>query len=166
MNLNSLFSKAGVSGNMTQDITLLAVIIIASLLFGLFIGRFKLVTVLINIYIAFALLATVPEKYLVDYNYRLIFFYAALVILTLAGRKLFEIYISSSGSGFMWRVFAMSFLEVVFLLSITLAILPKKIALGYVSPNAYQYLASADWRFVWMVVPLIFIFIIHKRLNR
>jgi len=66
----------------------------------------------------------------------------------------------------LWRVFAMSFLEVVFLISIVLSIVTKKMALEYISPTAFNYLASENARLAWMIIPLAFMFFIHKRLNR
>jgi hypothetical protein len=164
MNLNLLFSKIGISQSLAQDATLLLLIVLASFVLGIFIGRYKLITVLISIYVSLAVLAVVPEGYLADYTYRLGFFAVAVIVMTLTGKKVFDAYIS--GTGFMWRVFAMSFIEVAMLISITLSIIPKKIALSYVSQNAYYYLASENARFIWLVIPLVFIFIIHKKLNR
>ena len=166
MDLESLFSKIGVSQNFVQDATLLLIVILASFIFGMFIGRYKLITILINIYVSLAILSAVPAGYLENYTHQLIFFFAALIILTLVSKRLFEIYISGSGSGFLWRVFIMSFLEVMLLLSIALSIAPKRIALDYVSGMSYQYLASPEAQFIWMIIPLAFMFAIHKRLNR
>lgn len=166
MDIGVFLGKLGVSQALTQDISLLIVIALLSFVFGMFIGRYKLITILINIYVAFAIIMVVPSRYLVDYVYKLIFFLAGVIILTLISKRLFEIYISGSGSGFLWRVFMMSFLEVVFLISIILSIVPKKIALGYISPTAYIYLASDNARLVWMIIPLAFMFFIHKKLNR
>mgnify|MGYP001036833149 CR=1 FL=1 len=166
MDLGSILGKIGLSQELTQDVSLLIVIALASFVFGMFIGRYKLITILINIYVSFAVTMAVPAKYFSDYLYELIFFLAGVIILTLISKRLFEIYISGSGSGFLWRVFAMSFLEVIFLISIVLHIIPKKVALGYISPTAYQYLASENATFLWMVAPMAFMFFIHKRLNR
>jgi hypothetical protein len=166
MNLSLILSKLGVSQDMAQDATLLLVVVFASFIFGMFIGRYKLVTILINIYVSLAILAAVPVGYINGYTQTLIVFFATLITLTLVSKRLFEIYISGSGSGFLWRIFAMSFLEVVFLISVVLSILPKKVALEYVSANSYDYLASPIAQFVWMIIPLAFIFVIHKRLNR
>lgn len=166
MNLGLILSKLGVSQNMAQDATLLLVVVFASFIFGMFIGRYKLISILVNIYVALAILAAVPAGYINGYTQTLIVFFATLIILTLVSKRLFEIYISGSGSGFLWRVFAMSFLEVVFLISIVLSILPKKVALEYVSSNSYDYLASPIAQFIWLIIPLAFIFVIHKRLNR
>lgn len=166
MNLTLLLSKIGLSANMSQDITLLLVVVFVSFIFGMFIGRYKLISILINIYVSCAIINAVPEKYLTDYSYKLIGFFALVIILTLFGKKLFEIHISGAGSGFLWRVFAMSFLEVVLLISITLTLIPQKIALTYVSRFSYNYLASENAHLFWLVFPLAFMVFIHKRLNR
>jgi hypothetical protein len=166
MNLSLLFSKLGLSASLSQDITLLLVVIFVSFIFGMFIGRYKLISILINIYVSLAIISAVPEQYITDFTYKLLGFLILVVLLTLAGKKLFEIHISGAGTGFLWRVFAMSFLEVLMLISIVLTFVPKKIALDYVSSSSYVYLASENARLIWLVAPMVFMFIIHKRLNR
>jgi hypothetical protein len=166
MNLTLLLSKIGLSASLSQDLTLLLVVIFVSFVFGMFIGRYKLISILINIYVSLAIINAFPESYLSDYTYKLIGFFILLVLLTLAGKKLFEIHISGAGTGFLWRVFAMSFLEVVMLISVALTLVPKKIGLEYVSPSSYEYLASENARLFWLIIPLAFMVFIHKRLNR
>lgn len=166
MDIGSFLVGLGVSPQLTQDISLFLLVAVLSFVFGMFIGRYKLITILINIYVAFAVTVSVPDKYFTDYVYELVFFLAGVVVLTLVSKQLFEIYISGSGSGFLWRVFAMSFLEVVFLLSIVLSIVPKSVAMEYVSPAAYGYLATENAHLAWMIIPMAFMFFIHKRLNR
>ncbi len=166
MDITHLFAQFGIDPKTAQDITLFLIIALLSFVFGMFIGRYKLITILINIYVAFAIMMAVPAQYFADYTMKLIFFAAGVIILTLISKRLFEIYISGSGSGFLWRVFVMSFLEVVFLISIIISIIPKKVALGYVSKTAYGYLASDNARLIWMIMPLAFMFFIHKKLNR
>lgn len=137
-----------------------------SFVFGMFIGRYRLISILVNIYVSFTIVSVVPERFFTEYYYKVILFWAIIVILTLASRRLFEIYITGSGSGFLWRIFVMSFLETVFLISVSLSLLPKKIALNYVSADAYQYLASEWASLIWMLIPLAFMFFIHRRINR
>jgi hypothetical protein len=166
MNLDLLLSNLGLSKAMAQDASLLIIIILVSFVFGMFIGRHRLVTILINIYAAVALLGAVPDKFFGTFNYKLLAFLAIVIGMTILGKKLFEIYLSGSGTGFLWRVFAMSFLEVVLIISVIFTIIPKKEALAYVSVTAYGYLTGDWWRFLWMAAPLVFVFIIHKKLNR
>lgn len=166
MDLGIILGKIGISPALTQDISLLLVIIVFSLAFGMFIGRYKLITILINLYVAFAVVTVVPESFLSDYLYELILFLALVVVLTLLDKKLFESYISGSGVGFLWRVFAMSFLEIMFILSIVFSIVPSKVALDLISPAALEYLTSENASLFWAVVPLVFMAFISKRLNR
>ncbi|MFZ5982534.1 MAG: hypothetical protein ACOYS2_03125, partial [Patescibacteria group bacterium] len=89
-----------------------------------------------------------------------------VVALTVFGKELFDIYISGSGTGFLWRVFVMSFLEVVLIFSVVFSFLPRKTALEWISGDALNYLAGDWFRFVWAVAPLLFLFVIHKKINR
>lgn len=166
MNLSSILAKLGISSSFTQDVTLLIVVVLASFIFGVFIGRSRLISVLISAYISVAVISVVPVAYLSDYNYQVIAFLALLIILVLSGRKMFEVSISGVGSGFMWRVFLLSFLEVILVASIVISFLPAKIALGYVSPSSYVYLASQEAKLIWMVAPLVFLLFIQKRVHR
>ena len=166
MNLSQVFAQLGFSQKTTLDLTLLLVLAFVSFVFSMLIGRYRLITVLNNIYVAIAVLGAVSVKLLPDYFNRLLLFFGIIVILTILGKKMFEIPISGGGKGFLWRVFVMSFLEIMLVLSTILAIVSKKIALGYVSPNAYDYLVLNNAPLIWMLLPLVFLFLIHKKISR
>ena len=166
MNLSHIFVQLGFSQKTTLDLTLLLVIVLISFLFGMFIGRYRLITVLINIYVSIAIINAVSVKLLPDYSNRLLLFLGSILVLTILGKKMFELPISGGGKGFLWRVFAMSFLEIMLVLSTVLTIVPKKVALEYISPNAYDYLALNNAPLFWMLLPLIFMFLINKKIGR
>ncbi|HRY82929.1 MAG TPA: hypothetical protein P5232_04515 [Candidatus Moranbacteria bacterium] len=163
MNFIELFSKIGISPSFMQDFSLLIVIILLTVAFAFLVGRGRLIAVLMSAYISLALLEAFPGNYLKDYSYELIFFLILLILFTIFSKRIFGVYIS--GSQFLWRIFTVSFLEVVMLLSVILSILPKKIALGYISENAYKYLVSSEFHFFWLIIPIIFVYLIRKRLN-
>jgi hypothetical protein len=166
MNLSLIFSQLGLSPKITQDVMLFLVVALVSFIFGMLVGRYKLITVLVNIYVSVALLSVFPKGIFPDYSYSLILFFGVIVLLTVLGKKMFEMPLSGSGKGFLWRVFAMSFLEVVLMLSVALSLMPKKVALGYISPDSYGYLVSENFAFLWMLFPLVFMFVIHKKILR
>jgi len=163
MNLTTILSKLGISTSLTQDITLLLVIILASFLFGVFIGRSRLMAVLVNIYVSLAIVMAIPASYLADYSYKILAFLIILVFLTLWGKKIIDVSMGNVGSGFMWKIFALSFLEVVLILSIIVSLTPKKNALQYVSASSYGYLIDDPMKLIWMAAPLIFLFFVHGR---
>ena len=154
----------GLAASLTQDITLLLVVVLASFLLGVFVGRSKLVSILVNTYISFALVSVIPAAYLaVNYTYKLLALLILIVALTIWGKRIFEISFSGVGSGFMWKIFVISFLEVVLILSMVVSMMPKKEALSYVSLSSYGYLITDPMRLVWTAVPLLFLLFVQRR---
>ena len=164
MGLNSLFLKMGVSDKLAGDMSLFLVLVAISLMFGMFVGRFRLANILINIYIAAAILTAVPESFLNFHaNSNLLLFLFLLTVLTIIGDSLFDIHIPSSGSGFFGRLVVMSFLEVGLIFSVIISMTPSDKLLEYVSQNMYQYFASPSAKIFWMIAPLAFLFFINRR---
>lgn len=163
MNILELFSKIGISQSFMQDFSLLIVVVLLTVVIAIFIGRQRLVSLLIGIYITLALIGAVPEKYFKEYSYELICFFIFLIAITIFGKRIFGAYVSASE--FMWRIFTLAFLEVMMILSIIFSILPEKTALGYISKNAYKYLVSPEYQLFWLIIPLVFVYIIRKRLS-
>ncbi|PIP28487.1 MAG: hypothetical protein COX29_00935 [Candidatus Moranbacteria bacterium CG23_combo_of_CG06-09_8_20_14_all_35_22] len=163
MNPDLLLSRIGISQNFIQDATLLIVIILLTVVFAFLIGRGRLISVLVSFYISLALLNVFPKEYLKDYSYELGLFFILLILIAIFSKRIFGVYISSSE--FMWRIFVVSFLEVVLFCSIVFSILPEKKALGYISQNAYGYLVSSPYNFLWLIAPIFFVYLIRKRLN-
>jgi hypothetical protein len=166
MNPITLLSNLGVPTNLTQDIMLVLFVALASFIYGTLIGRFRLMTVLINIYVAFAVVTVIPEDLVADYNLKLLIFFILLVVMTFFNKRFFDISFSGSGTNYMLRVFSMSFLEIGLILSIAFSMVPKKVALGYVSVNAYNYLVAGYAPLVWMALPLIYMFFLYRKMHR
>lgn len=166
MNLNLLLSKMGLSASLAQDATLLIVILLASFAFGALIGRSKLLTVLMNVYVSFAILSAVPQSFIPDWTYGVVIFLILVIGMTIFADKLLEVPFHVSATGFMWRIFLLSFLEIALVLGIVIRMMPKKEALGYVSATSYGYLASPNTFLVWMIAPLVFVMLISNRISR
>ncbi|MCX6763902.1 MAG: hypothetical protein NTZ97_04210 [Candidatus Moranbacteria bacterium] len=164
MNLANILSQLGVSMQLTQDVSLIIFLALASFIFGMLLGRRRIMSVLVSIYIAYAIITVVPDKMLGDYFSEIIVFLILIVFLTLLNQRFFGV--SFYGSSHLWRIFSLSFLQIVLVLSIIFSIMPKSAALGYVSGNTYQYLVSSWAPLIWMLAPLIFMFLIYRKGNR
>lgn len=163
MNLSTLLLKIGISEQLTQDVSLILIIALASFLFGMLVGRHRIMAVLTSTYVSFALITVLPETLWPSDNYKFFTFLGIIIILTLANRRFLDVYFPGTGSSFLWKVFFISFLEIVLILSIGLSFLPAKEALGYVSASAYDYLVSGWAPIIWMVAPLVFMFFFGRR---
>lgn len=163
MNLSSILPKLGLAASLTQDVTLLIVVILASFLFGVFISKSRLAAVLIYAYVAFALVSVTPSVYLADYTYKILAFLIVIVIGTIWTRRIIDVGTAGLGPGTMWKVFVLSFLEVVLILSVVISLMPKRDALAYISVTSYGYLATDPMKLAWMAAPLLFLFLTQRR---
>jgi hypothetical protein len=165
--VSRFFSGIDFPQTLPGDVSLVFAFIGLSLAFGFFFGRFKLVSILINVYIALAFIGVMPLSifaFSTDYG-KVIVFVLLLAFLTAIDERLFDLHISSAGSDFFWRLFVMSILVAGTILSTILSFLPKSIALSYVSSVAYGYFASPFALLFWLTVPLGMLLFINNRLR-
>lgn len=159
-----LFTKIGLAESLAGDISFLIFFVFVSVAFGMFIGRFRLINVLINIYIAIAILTVIPKEILESISLVALFvFIISVIILTIIDSHLFDIHIVGSRGSFFWRLFVMSFFEIGLIFSVLISLWGSKIMLDYVSPDIYNAFASSYARIFWMLAPLFVLVFINKK---
>lgn len=161
-----LTSTISLPNNIAGDLSLILLFVGVSLLVGFIFGRWKLVNILINVYIAVALVGVMPDGWFAVSVYaKAIIFLVLLVLLTMFDERLFDIHITSAGTDFFWRFFVTSFLVTGSVLSSLFSFLPKSTALAWVTPDLYFYIASPWALLFWLVVPIFALFLINTRLR-
>lgn len=164
MNLNHLISQFGLSLTLTQNVILIIILIALAIAYAVTIGKRKLLASLMGIYTAFALVSITPWKIVGDdYVYKLIAFLTVIIILTFFDRRFFDVGFSGFGSAFWIKVILVSLLEVILLLASILQMIPKGLALAYLSESAYGYLANGWWTLVWFSAPLVVLWLVVRR---
>ena len=166
MSLSSIFESLGLGGKMSLDIMLLIAVIIVTVLFVLIFGRSKLASIFSGIYIAIALTSVATFGIFENYLYRLGLFFLIIIVMAFWERKFLNSTFSNVGYGFTWKVFLMSFLEVMLILSYIITIVPHKVALGFVSDNAFEYIATGYFRLGWMILPFLFLSFANRKTGR
>lgn len=162
--LEDVFVKFGLSDILAKDISFLIFFILLSVAFGMFIGRFRLINVLINVYIAIAILTVMPKEIFSPYSLAALFFFvAAVIVLTMIDSHLFDIHISGSGGSFFWRLFVMSFFEAGLIFSVFISFWDKTTLLKIISSDIYSLFVSPYARIFWMLAPLAVLFFINKK---
>ena len=146
--------------------SLLLIFLGMSLVFGFVFGRWKLVNILINVYIAVALVGVLPSGWF-DFSLyaRAGIFLGLLILFTMIDDRLFDVHISSAGTDFFWRLIVMSLMVTGMVVSVTLSFLPKTAALDFISVTAYGYFASPLALIFWLLMPLVSLFFINNRLK-
>lgn len=163
MQLEKIFRTLGLSVASAELVTLILVILAITVAFWLLVGRFRLHSVLINIYISFALVGALPKETMgTNSTLSIMLFLIAIVLLTLMGKYTFDIHLSGSGLAY-WQIFTMSFLEVGLIVSLLAGFVGDKTLLKFVSKEALFYFSSPWAKFLWLSMPLAFLIYINKR---
>lgn len=164
--ITDFFADFDLPKNIVGDISLLLLFVAFSLVFGFVFGRWKLLNILINVYITLALISVLPQDVLTLSPYTEVgVFVILLIVLTAIDKRLFDLHISNAGTDFFWRLFVMSLLVTGMIVSVILASLPRAVALDFISVTAYGYFASPLAIIFWMVTPLLSLLFINNRLK-
>ncbi|KKP67457.1 MAG: hypothetical protein UR66_C0014G0017 [Candidatus Moranbacteria bacterium GW2011_GWE1_35_17] len=156
--------KFGLPDIFARDISFVIFFLLISVAFGMLIGRFRLINVLINVYIAIAVLTVMPKDIFLPHSIvALLFFVVAVVVLTMVDSHLFDIHISGSGGSFFWRLFVMSFFEAGLIFSVLISFWDKTTLLKFISVDIYNLYVSEYARIFWMLAPLFILFFINKK---
>ncbi len=154
-------------GDRSGDFSFLLLFIGMSIAIGFLFGRWKLINILINIYIALAFVGVLLSGNFLSFSKYggLLVFALVLAFLTATDERLFDLHITSAGTDFFWRLFVMSILVTGFFASSLFSLFPARDLLGYVSPSVYAVFASPLARITWMILPLASLFFINNRLK-
>lgn len=146
------------------DLFIVLFFIIAGFLYGLSLGRDRVIVILVSIYMALAVVNTAPfiGNFQADvgvanvFVFRISAFIAVFIILflLLARSALLQTIASSDTKGSWWQVMLFSFLHVGLLISIVLSFLPAN-ASDHLAPLTRSVFVSETGRFLWIVGPIL-----------
>lgn len=146
------------------DLFIVLFFIIAGFLYGLSLGRDRVIVILVSIYMALAVVNTAPYigSFQADIGLSNVFVlrisaflgvFIALFLL-LARSALLQTIANSDTKGAWWQVMLFSFLHVGLLISIVLSFLPSSAAEG-LAPATRSIFVSETGKFLWIVGPIV-----------
>ncbi|MBI5404969.1 MAG: hypothetical protein HY976_01955 [Candidatus Kerfeldbacteria bacterium] len=151
------------------DLFIVLFFIIAGFLYGLSLGRDRVIVILVSIYMALAVVNTAPYigNLAADvgianvFVFRISAFVAVFValFLLLARSALLQTVASADERGTWWQVMLFSFLHVGLLISIVLSFLPDGAA-THLAPVTQKMFTSDTGRFLWIVGPILMMILI------
>ncbi|PIS42758.1 MAG: hypothetical protein COT24_01825 [Candidatus Kerfeldbacteria bacterium CG08_land_8_20_14_0_20_40_16] len=148
----------------TWDMFIILFFVVAALLYGMSLGRDRIIVILVSIYMALAVVNTAP--YINDVNaevgvnqffvVRITAFVAIFVFLffLLSRSALLATVASSDDKGKWWQVIIFSILHVGLLISIILSFLSESAAEN-LAPATQTIFVSEIGRFIWIVAPIL-----------
>ena len=142
------------------DVFILGFFLVGSALYGLSLGRVRIVGVLVATYIAFAIAMYAPflssmahAMHIADVYAKIAVFFVffALTFVQFFRRSLFS---ALGGSSRWWQTSLLSVLQVGLLISLTLTLLPPEMADGLSGLTKSVFLSDVG-RGIWLVLPLL-----------
>ena len=149
------------------DLFILLLFVIGAFLYGLTMGRDRVIVILVSVYMALAVVANAPVlrdlnllQLSVSDNFvlKIGFFIGAFVILffLLSRSALLHTIGSNSSPGSWWQTIVFSILQVGLLISITLSFLPTEVS-GTLTPLTREIFLSYWGKSGWLIFPFFFI---------
>lgn len=157
--------------NPTWDIFILLFFVVGALLYGLSLGRDRVIVILVGIYMALAVVTNAPAltslKLAVNLNenyvMRISVFLGIFVIVffLLSRSALLKTIGGSHAPGSWWQTIVFSVLQVGLLISVTLNFLPAEFTQGLtqVTKNIFM---SDQGRSAWLILPIAFMIVAPK----
>ena len=146
----------------TWDLFIVLFFIVTVFLYGMSLGRDRIIVILVSIYMALAVVSNAPflGKLHADVNinqyfaFKITTFLGLFVLLFfLLSRSALLKTFGSLASGNWWQVLVFSVFHVGLLVSITLSFLPPD-AIGHLAPVTQKAFASDTAKFLWIVAPI------------
>ena len=149
----------------TWDLFIILFFIVASLIYGVSLGRDRIIVILVSIYMALAIVNHIPFLTGVNsagvslndtFALRVSVFLGIFILLFffMSHSALMKTFGHSTGQGKLWQVMIYSFLHVGLLISVTLSFFPADLA-GVLSPFTQAIFMSDIARAVWVTIPVV-----------
>ncbi|MFA6603312.1 MAG: hypothetical protein WCT10_00550 [Patescibacteria group bacterium] len=144
------------------DLFIVLFFVVTVFLYGLSLGRDRIVVILVSIYMALAVVSNAPFIDQLRFSraggqiaaFRIGAFVGIFVLLFfLLSRSVLLKTFSNLASGKWWQVLAFSILHVGLLVSITLSLLPAD-AVSHLAPFTRSLFLSDGGKFIWIVAPI------------
>ncbi len=159
----------------TWDLFILLFFVVGALLYGLSLGRDRVIIILVGMYMALAVVSNTPVLTSINlslhvndnYVLKLTFFLGIFVVLffMLSRSALLKTIGGSNAPGSWWQTIVFSILQVGLLISITLNFLPLNMTAG-LTEITKQIFMSDYGRSAWMVLPILFMIVAPKPKRR
>jgi len=153
------------------DLFIILFFVVAAFLYGLSLGRDRVIVILVSIYMGLAIVNTAP--YLNDFSAEVSFNNASIFKVTiflgifialfflLSRSALLHTIAASDSPGRWWQSILFSFFHVGLMISIVMAYLPKEIV-NNVSEGMRNLFISDPAKFFWLVAPIVVMVLIKK----
>lgn len=157
------------------DLFIILFFVFSALIYGMSLGRQRIIVILISIYMSLAVVdyAPIVENFLKDRGmgdfilFEVTSFLGAFLILffLLSRSALLKVFGGGNHDGVWWQVMLFSFLQIGLLISVVLTFLPASIT-SNLSPTIQQIFIDDNSKFLWIISPILAMILIRSPRRR
>lgn len=158
--------------NPTWDMFVILFFLIAAFLYGLSLGRDRIIIILISIYMSLAIVHTAPYVSDLNSSFQLTvnnsvfqagaFLGVFVILFFLLSRGALAKTLGSDERGRWYEVLVYSFLHVGLLLSITFSYLPENV-ITHLNPKTLEFFTAEPARLFWLLAPIFVMVLVRKK---
>lgn len=153
--------------NPSWDLFLVGFFLIGALLYGMTLGKDRIIAIMMSIYMALAVVATLPDfvlniKVNDNYTFQITAFITVFVILFfLLSRQAILNALGPGSDGKWWQVILFSVLHVGLLVSVTMSFMPPQVLSNF--SDTTLFLFTHEWtHFGWIIAPIIAMMVVGR----
>lgn len=172
--VTSFFAKLDWS-NPSWDLFIILFFVIAAFLYGLSLGKDRIIAILVSIYMGLAVVDTIPflaqKIQELGLNQLFVFKITTFIVIfillffLLSRSAIMNTLGKSDRKGPIWQVVLFSFMHVGLLISITLSFLPEE-SLNNLMPLTRMVFASEGGQFFWIIGPILAMVIARNKKDK
>lgn len=157
------------------DLFIILFFVLSALIYGMSLGRQRIIVILISIYMSLAVAdyAPIVENLLQDrgmgdfFLFKVTTFLGAFLILffLLSRSALLKVFGGGNHDGAWWQVMLFSIMQIGLLISVTLSLLPPAIT-SHLSPTTQKIFIDETSKFLWIIAPIVAMIIIRSPKRR
>lgn len=154
--------------NPSWDLFLAAFFVVGALLYGMSLGKDRIIAILVSIYMALAVVNALPDFVLnikINENFSLqitAFISVFVVLFFLLSRSAILNSMDTSSQGKWWQVIIFSLLHVGLLISVSLSFMPAMFLTKFSAVT--QFIFTNEWtKFAWIIAPIIAMIFFGRR---
>lgn len=149
----------------TWDLFLALIVPVAAVLYGLALGRDRVIVILVSIYMSLAVVAHLPNRIVLSsFAFQASAFVGLFLILffLLSRSALHKTIATSDNRGPLWQTFLLSILQVGLLISVVLSFMPDS-SIQNLQPMTRHIFVDPAAAFLWLIAPIFAMFALRGK---
>ena len=160
--MESYLVQLGVPVIWVGDVVFFALLAIIGMGLGFFLGRYRLLSFSLGMYLAFVMFQVIPQEILPNGEYiSFIFFLILVTVFTVFDYRLFDVG-ASDITRTMWKSILFGVASVGMFMEMAVMFLPYRVLVTFFSSHSISYFTGTYSGLIWLGAPLLLLLLVRR----